>query len=334
MQNTTKKFLGIVGLALVVLLTICAYLIPTEGAYAEESTVIAGTDTLRVTVYGEDQYPSIVIDSPTTEELTTSPEIPITFTYENASRVDFILKYEDEDGNPVEVALPSFTPDPSTLDPEFGYASGTDTVTPDIRALGLTYGHYVLEVKSGSPIGESTGDSIEFDYVPAIVTQTGTDENTNDPIVEVEHDEGVKKVEIMPVDENGNPLLDEPIVVEIAPDGSGDYPAGTETVTLPFTGGGISTGDYTLIVTAYDDTDEPIDSPRDSYPVNYVQPLAPDVPDTGVFTGGLNIAKSDYIITALLVFGIASVAALRITHVYNYRYTIIDLNILCKIGAK
>ena len=307
MRNTTKKFLGLVGLALVVLLTIVAYLMPTEGAYADE---FAGRDTLRITVIGQEEYASVVIDSPTTEEPSTSSKVPVTFTYINASRVNFTLKYNDEDGNPVEVALESFVPD--DIDPETGYASGTSTITPDLRSFG--YGIYVLTADAESSIGDSTGDSIEIEYVPAILEQTGADEETNDPIVDVAHDEGIKKIEIMPVDEEGNPLLDEPFVIEITPDSDGNYPSGTITATLPFTSNGLTTGDYTLLVTAYNEDDEELYSPRPTFPAEYTQPLAPDVPNTGAFAGALNIAKSDYVITALLVFSIASIAALRILY--------------------
>ncbi|MBR3319661.1 hypothetical protein IKG06_04160 [Candidatus Saccharibacteria bacterium] len=314
MRNTTKKFLGLVGLALVVFLTIVAYLMPTEGAYADE---FAGRDTLRITVIGQDEYASVVIDSPTTEEPSTSPEVPVTFTYQNASRVNFTLKYYDEDGNPVEAPLESYVPE--GIDPEHSYASGTATITPNLRSFG--YGIYVLAANAESPIGDSTGDSIEIEYVPAILEQTGAEEGTNDPIVDVTHDEGIKKLEIMPVDENGNPLLDEPFVINITPDADGNYPSGVVTATLPFTSNGLTTGEYTLRVTAYNSDDEELYSPRDTYPAEYVQPLAPDVPNTGAFEGGLNIAKSDYIITSLLVFGIASIAALRLAHrkKTNYR---------------
>lgn len=311
MRNTTKKFLGLVGLALVVFLTIVAYLMPTEGAYADE---FAGRDTLRVTVIGQAEYASVVIDDPTTEEPSTSPEVPVTFTYMNAARVNFTLKYNDEHGNPVEKALPSFVPDPADLDPEFGYASGTSTIALNLRDQNLGYGIYTLEVNAESPIGDSTGDSIVIEYVPVILNQTGADKETNDPIVDLDHDEGIKKIEIMPVDADGNPLLDKPFVVELTPDDNGNYPSGTKSVTLPFTSNGLTTGDYTLKVTAYNDDDEKLYSPRDTYPAEYVRPLAPDVPDTGAFAGGLNIAKSDYIITALLVFALASVAALRIVY--------------------
>lgn len=347
MQKSKKKLLGLLGLAVVLAMTVFAYFLPANGAYAEGPSD-SHTDVIRVTVY--DQYPSIKIDSPATDYISTSPELEIAFTYENSTYVDFVLSYEqlDADGNPVldgegnpviiEVPLPRFNPDPSRLDPTFNYDSDSNTITvnlfnpnPETGAEALGYGHYILTATSASPIGPSLGDSIEFDYVPVQLVQTGSAANTNNPIVDVIYDDGVAMVELMPVDKNGNPLFDEPIVVEIEPDENGDYKAGSQTLTLPFTEGGFATGDYNILVTAYSADVTPgeidpetgeqgediigyivISSPRTLYPVSYVQPPAPDVPDTGRLTnGGLNIAKSDYVITAVIAFvGIALAAFL------------------------
>ena len=308
MRNTTKKLLGFIGLALVVLLTIVAIFMPTEGVYAEGTAI--GTDTIRVTVY--DQYPAVTIDDPETDFFTISPVLTATFTYENSSYVDFTLSYVDENGDVVEIALPQFVPDPERLDPIFLYDSDTQTITINLRDYDLSYNHYVLSAVSGSPIGVSAGDSIEFDYVPAMLVQTGTDENTNDPIVEVSYDDGVAKVEIMPVDDEGNPLLDEPIVIEVEPDENGNYPTGSQTITLPYTENGLEDGNYTVIITAYNGDDEELPTTRPNYPTTYEQPQAPEAPNTGAFLGKLNIAKSDYVITTAIVFAAFAAIAFRL----------------------
>ena len=306
MQKTTKKLLGLVGLALVVLLTIFAYFLPSEGVYAD---TVVGTDTLRVTVISE--YPSIKIDSPDTDYLTTSPILDLTFTYENAAYVDFTATYTDGDGNTTVVTLPRFNPSSETLDPELGYGSGTASTTINLRNSGLEYGHYIIEAVSGSPIGESAGDSIEYDYAPAMLEEIATDENTNDPIVEVTYDSNIARIEIMPIDENGNPLLDEPVIIEIVPDENGNYPAGVETAVLPFTNNGLEGGVYNILVNSYDANGELIYSPRDIYPASYEQPIAPEAPNTGSFFGKLNIAESDYVITIAIVFAAAAAIAFR-----------------------
>ena len=342
MQKSKKKLLGLLGLAFVAAMTVFAYFLPANGAYAEGEPSDSHTDVIRVTVY--DRYPSIKIDSPATDYITTSPEFELAFTYENSTYVDFVLRYEelDEEGNVSavhEVAVPRFNPDPSRLDPTFNFDSDSNTVAINLNdpngdgdeSDALGYGHYILTATSASPIGPSTGDAIEFDFVPVQLIQTGSAANTNNPIATVEYDDGVAMIELVPVDSHGNPLFEEPIVVYVEPDENGDFLAGSQSVTFPFTEAGFATGDYDILVTAYSGTVTPgeidpdtgeqgediidyavIPSPRVLYPVNYVQPPAPDVPDTGRLTNGaLNIAKSDYVITAVIAFvGIAIAAFL------------------------
>ena len=326
MQKTTKKLLGLVGLAFVVLLTIFAYLLPTNGVYAEDVPHTAGTDTLRVTV--RSQSPSIKINEPKSDYLTTSSIEDVTFTYDDAAYVDFTLTYKDEGGNVLHTALPRFIPDASAFDPDTHTASGTSTSTFNLRNFGLGYNHYILEATSDSGgEGVSGGDSIDFYYVPAILEEVDTEEGTNNPIVEVTYDSGVAKVEVMAVDQNGNPLFDEPVVIYVTPNGDGDYIAGSQNATLPFTLNGLSSGDYKIEITAYrkeDNSYEELYSPRNIYPASYTQPLAPEAPDTGSFLKKLNIAETDYALTAIIVFAIVSIVALRFVHQgkKNYRKNI------------
>ena len=326
MQKTTKKLLGLFGLALVALLTIFAYFLPTNGVYAEGGSSVIGKDTLRVTVYS--LAPSIVINDPENEYVTTSPLETITFTFGNAIYVDFTLTYQDANGAIVEVPLSRYTPDPSTFDPETHTAFGTGQITINLEELGLDYNHYVLKATSDSDgSGVASGDSIEFYYIPAKLVEVGSDENTNDPIVALTYGNDVAQVEIMPVDENGNPLLDQPIVVDIAPNSDGDYVAGTKKVTLPYTFNGLASGDYDVVITAYRKTDdhfEKLYSPHFLYPTSYTQPIAPEAPNTGGIFKKLNISKTDYTVTAMIGFVIISICALKLVHQKkkNYRKNI------------
>ena len=364
MQKSKKKLLGLLGLAAVVAMTVFAYFLPANGAYAEGPSD-SHTDVIRVTVY--DQYPAIKFTAPEDGHTQSSPYYEFTFDYENSTYVDVTLIYDatdEETGEVVQKELPLKRYEPENLDPTFNYASGTQQYDINLATckigidedvfnipgcvatrtgglmLGmfvppadddkLVYNKYILHIESHSPIGYDE-DFIEFYYVPVYLIQTGSAEGTQNPIVEVAYDQDVAKIEIMPIDSNGNPLFDEPVVITLSPDETGKYPAGTQTLTLPFTEGGFATGEYDVLVTAYKanvtpgeidpDTGEPgedvieyevISSPFDIYKVNYVQPAAPDVPDTGRLTnGGLNIAKSDYVITAVIAFvGIALAAFL------------------------
>ncbi|MBQ6396348.1 hypothetical protein IJH89_02050, partial [Candidatus Saccharibacteria bacterium] len=323
-----KKLLGLFGLALVALMTVVAYFLPTDAA--AEST--SHTDVIRVTVY--DQYPSVELTKPLSEETLTSPSVTVGFNYENANHVNFQLTYETVDETTGEVVtktinLPKF--DPANLDPTFEYASGSDEITIDLTALtdeqgnplDLTYGRFVLTAVSESAIGRGE-DAVEFYYVPAKATEVGTEDSTNDPIVNVEYDEGVAKVELMIYDKNGNPLLDSPIVVENPANESGVHGSGSQNITLPLGSYGLASGDYVLGLTAFRAETDPatgetsyseIYSPFPNYPISYTQPEAPAIPNTGRLLESLNIATSDLVITSVIVFTFAVFVAFAIlTH--------------------
>lgn len=326
MQNARKKFLGLLGLAFVIAMTVFAYFLPANGAYAEGASD-SHTDTIRVTVY--DRFPAVKITNPETGAIDVSPVVEVSFDYENSTYVEFYLSYEDENGDTQTVQLPTFNPDPSRLDPVFNFDSDSNTITFSLNDYLLSYNKYALQAKSISPIGYDE-DFIEFYYTPVNVIQTGSADTTNNPIVDVYYDDGVAKIELMAVDKNGNPIFDEPVVIYVEPDSeTGDYIAGAKTITLPFNEYGLATGDYDLIATAYSATVTPgeidpdsgeqgedtidyaeIASPYDTFVINYVQPPAPDVPNTGgKLLGDLNIAKSDFAITGIIAFiGITMVA--------------------------
>lgn len=360
MQKARKKLLGLLSLAAVIAMTVFAYFLPANGAYAEGPSD-SHTDVIRVTVY--DQYPAIKFTAPEDGHVQASPYYEFKFDYENSSYVNVTLLYDvtdDETGEVVQKELPLKQYVPDDLDETFNYASGSQeydinlatckigidedvfdipgcvaTRSGGLRMLAFTppsdddklvYNKYILHVESFSPIGYDE-DFIEFYYVPAILSQTGSADVTQDPVVDVIYDEGVAKLEVMPVDSDGNPLFDEPVVITLEPDAeTGKYPAGSKSVTLPFGSYGLETGDYSVVVTAYKQTSEPatdddgnpamdddgnpvmnygyevLPSPYDTFGVVYVQPAAPDVPDTGRFLGKLNIAQSDYVITGVIAF--------------------------------
>ena len=303
-----KKLVGLLGLAFVVLMTVFAYFLPDEASAVEASH----SDVIRVTVY--DQYPSVSILKPENEAVFTSSVVNFTVNYENAQYVDFVLSYVNENGETKEVALPRFNP--TELDPIFNIASGTaefsidlaDYVTPP-NTDGHLYNRYIVTAKSTSNVGYAE-NATEFNYVPAKLTQSGSDDQNNDPVVVVDYDNDVAKVEVMPVDKDGNPLFDEPIVIEIPE----PYEAGSKEVTLPFGSYGLASGDYDVIVTAYSKNDVTgaygkLTSPVTSFGVSYTQPNAPDIPNTGRFLGNLNISSTDLAITAVLVFSFATILA-------------------------
>lgn len=373
MQKNKKKLLGLVGLALVALMTTIAYLLPADGAFAEGASD-SHTDTIRVTVYNPDQHPSIKFTSPEDGHAQANPLFRFNFDYTNASAVKLTLKYyaTNEDTGEVElVQIPVEDFVPSDLDPTFNITSGSQEYDfnlatckvgfngeeyniPDCRAVRtgglmsaslfapvndetLGYNHYFLHIEADSPVGYDE-DDIEFYYVPVTVTQIGSEDGTNNPIATVTYDDDVARIEIMPIDKDGNPLFDEPVVVTVEPDETGKFKAGSQTITFPFTSYGLPSGDYDIEVTAYngkeptvtpgeidpetglpgDDIityDTKFEAPAIRYVLNYVQPPAPDVPNTGHFLGGLSLASSDIIITSAIAFtGCAILAFAFIGH--------------------
>lgn len=310
MLKARKKILGIIGLLLVALMTAFAYFLPSESAYAEG----AGTDTVQVIVY--DSTAAVDITAPASETITTSSTITTTFVYENVSYIELWLDYEDEDGNPQSVQISTYNPAEGPIDP-MSFYTGSGSSTFNLADHTLTYNTYTLTTKAYSPAGYDE-DSVSFYYVPAIVEQNGAEEETNNPIIDIEYGDHVGKIEIMPIDDDGNDLLEEPIIVMIEPDEGGDYKAGTKTIALPFTANKFASGKYSLFVTSYYEPEEEVYSIIDSsiviFDVEYTKPTTPDdpdkpddpdapsVPDTGVSTKETSVAKTDLAITIALVF--------------------------------
>lgn len=338
-----KKLLGRICLAFVALMTIFAYHLPSPAFAASD----AHTDVIRVTVY--DQYPAIHFTSPEDGHVQSSPFFQFNFDYENSTLVKVTLEYDatDEDTGEVvhkAISLKEYTPD--NLDPTFNYASGSQeydinlatckigidedefnipgcvsTRTGGLRLLSFTppsdndklvYNEYILHVESFSPIGYDE-DSIRFYYVPAYLVQTGADPTNNDPEVDVIYDKDVAKLGLEFYDLNGNKISDEPIY--LSNEDQEDFAAGSQHLTLPFGSYGLASGEYYVKILSYDQDDEIMDSPYDMFLVTYTAPAAPDIPDTGRFLGNLNIAESDYVITALIAFsGAIFVAFLLLGH--------------------
>ena len=233
-----KPLMGAIGLIAVVIMTIIAAFIPTPNASAEETGASVGSmsDTLKIMVYN--QFPSITLGLGLSNDATVSPEVSFDFLYEHIDYIDFTLSYEDEDGNVIEIPLPRYVP--SDLDSSFTIGSGTDKITIDLSDFDLEYGTYVISAHAHSPIGFDE-DSYEFYYVPAKATQLEKDEDDDaaDPVINVEYDDTVEKIEIVVYDGSGNPVFDEPLVINVpAP-----YRAGAEEITLPFGSYGLPSGD-------------------------------------------------------------------------------------------
>lgn len=238
MKTTKKHLLGLGGLALVTAMTAVAFSIPAPDASAYEQAAVSGEVVVQVKVYSGN--PEIKINAPLDGTITTNRNITISNTYSDADSVDNILTFGNTMGRAntakdlrAKLNIPVSTP-----------ANGDDAFTVDLRQFG-GYDHYLLTSVLRSD--ESTlEDSVTFRYVPANITQIGTDAN-GDPIFLVEYDEGVNHVEIQIYDELGNPVLKEPFQYNVKNPDEG----GAEEVTIPLGANKADTGDYLASVTPF-----------------------------------------------------------------------------------
>lgn len=301
MKTINKKLLSITLSVCAIFLAAAALIAP---AFAAEYTDIQSiVETIKVVVY--DKFPAVHITAPLNEFITTNPYIQFDVDYENVNHIDFILSYEDADGMPHEIVVDTFTPESSLIDPDTGIYPGAGTATSseiDLRDYN-GYGTYIITAKIKG-VNEFDEDSVEFTYYPFNIEKTGTDAN-GDPIVRVSYSPEVTNfaLQVYSDADGERAILDNPIEYEVE---TTDI-AGFRDFILPFAGYGLSTDTYFVSATgvnADDDELGPIVRPLD-----YVAPAAPDVPKTGLFTGKLNIAKEDYLITSIIAFIIAIICA-------------------------
>jgi len=331
-KKLNKPLLGFISLIAVIIMTVIAYYIPSEDVAATEGSPM--TDTLKVVVY--DQYPSVSIEAPSNGDSQANSVLAIDVFYENIDYIDFKLTYSDEDGNPIEISLPRFIP--SDLDDVYSIASGDDTVEIDLGALNIRYQNYTLSASAHSPIGYDE-DSVEFSYIPGKAIQSTETEENGDPILYIEHDKGVEKLEIMVYDKDGKPIMNEPLVINIP----SPYNAGKEKVVLPLGRYGLQPDDYYVGITSYkhvqatdengdllyDEDGNPImtlikiDAPAALFGISYEGMKAINAPNTGQMLASLNIAKSDYLITLSIVMALACFVGFysvyKTKHRVNYR---------------
>ena len=141
----------------------------------------------------------------------------------------------------------------------------------------------------------------------------GTDENGN-PIYDLYYSNDSKNTEINIYDNSGKSIFDKPIVIPSSDDRY-SQDGGIEhvneeidkvriTIKMPE---GIESGVYSASSKAIDADGNEM-GPAHTIQFDYEAP-APDVPDTGSFLFGVNVAKSDFLITGLIIFFIVALGA-------------------------
>ena len=294
MKAKHKKVLGILGLVLVVATTIFAATIPSPGASAATSV----TDHLLVRVTSV--VPNIEITDINDGETTTTSDQPFTVDYENVTNITVTLEYTDENGETQTVVLDDFAPGEQAGSKDYNLG-------PQLGSLG--YGRYKIIVRGTGNDGVHDDKTIEFSYLP-VVAEVTQDEETGNVEVDLDYapDDGtpgggdVASIEINVYDEDGN-LVEElsPITV-IAPENK---------VELPFADFGLPSGEYTIAVTAYDAEGNKLFedySLKIRYDAGEEDIVVPSTADTGGLFQNLNISKSDYLITGLIIFAMVAIS--------------------------
>lgn len=173
----------------------------------------------------------------------------------------------------------------------------------DINVSDYGYGEYLVTARGVGYSGVYDEDYVVFYYVPVVAEATKNDTIGGfDVGLTYSADDGtpdtgeVAKLVINVYDSNGNLIQGLSPVTVLPP---------TTTVQLPFGDYGLESGTYTIAVSAYNSMGEELYKPYEIQ-VYYEAPSIP-VPDTGGFMGNLNISKTDYLVTGLIIFGLVGI---------------------------
>ena len=301
MPISKKQLLGMGGLAAVVGLTAYAFTIPTPDASAAS---VSGQVNISVEVHN-DAVAEIDVTSPVSGTITMNDTMAVSIFYSGANSINYTLTNTTTGGTSSGTYVPTTAPE-----------SSSRSVVFDLNASGLGFGRYRFEanINDGADYAYTS-----FNYIPLGITFTGNHADNGDPIVQIEHAKGVQTVEIQAYDKDGKAVFPNPISVTI------DDPSthSKQLFTLPLTSYGAATGDYDIIAIPKDSDGNalPMVTGQPNTDVDYVAPDSPvvpdtdgdedvpDVPKTGGFLADLNISSADYLVSGLIVFGIATALA-------------------------
>ena len=311
MRKIHKNIIGIFGLIAVLLMTAFAATIPSVGATSEANV----TDVLTMHVVEGGLH--VNITKPTSDSESITPEVTVEFDYVNVEGDDpIVITLTDPDGNVYTIT--EYYVEVTDVEANVGIGSGSYSF--DIEAIvGETkYGEYTLKLATNT-VGTYTEDIItlyfqpvtvevkgaeckdrESGYCDAEIGEDGIAEVEGNVVVEVENNDDIVEYVIEVFDENGNSVIT-PIHQEVDDEGNAVF-------TLPLDDLNLPAGVYTITVTGYD-ADGDVVYIAHAY-VRF-SPI-PEVPDTGNLLKSLNISKSDYLTTGLIIFGLSVVLGLFI----------------------
>lgn len=315
MTKLKKQCFGLLGLGLVAIMTIAAYNVPTLKASATSTS----TDVeVRVLVEGTD--PEIKFFKPLAGSVIVGPNVPVTLVYANISTVNYTVE-----------RIYMGTSSSFTLSPL--HAASAPNVASGAHDFDIIngYGKYVINAVSTD--NGTVEDSTWFRHVPADINvinpgdpnkpqpSPNQPEDVNpeeDPIANIKYDDNVCSVHIQAYNKlNNHPLFNPELVYNIPSPRPAENIA---NILLPFKQYNAQSSDYTIQVTAFGcgaSSTTPLDDPIKK---NYTHTAhseegtpSPEVPNTGMITiAGLNISRSDYLFSGLIIFGASISLALFI----------------------
>lgn len=304
MKKLKKQVLGVICLAVVTAMTTIAYVIPSP----EASAVEAITETIHVRVV--DKYAEVIVNTAGDGEVFTDKVIDIEYDYGTAKEIIFELRNEDGE------LVSSWTKTPEN-DEEVGQDK-FEIDFPD-------YGDYVLSWRaSGAVPSLDSENSIKISYYPVKITFVEYDED-GQPIFDIQYSNEADLKDIQIYDNDGKALFEPTIRIPSSDErykqiSSSEEPTSIYSkktrikVIMP---DGAQTGKYKIGIAGNTASGELLykykyKSSTHVIDFSYTSPDNPDVPNTGSFLTNLNIAKTDFLITGLLIFFSAAIIALFI----------------------
>lgn len=288
MKKTKKRVLGLLGLVLVIITTIFAAFLPGPEASAEGG-ITSVTDTISVRVVGS--VPDILNVKPINGSVFIYPDQDLSFDYENVEYLTITIRYTDKDD--VEHIIPLLEKD----DPEsfVDYIPGSYSTPLDLLAEDYGYGEYRVEIVGIGFNDVKDFETVEFALYPVVGEANEADDGK--VYLDLQYDtenENINTIGINIYDENGNLVnVLSPITVN-TPD---------MRVELPFAENNLPTGNYRIEITAYNAKGEALYKPYITY---YYYEMIP-VPNTGALFSNLNISRTDYLVTGLIIFFLAAI---------------------------
>lgn len=314
MQKTRKQILGIAGLLAVGVMTAIACAMPAPNAAA------IGDSKVDVNVTIREGAPRVKLESPLNDSSSIDPNTSVVYSFEDVVRVETHLIYTDDSGAVIDTIIDSYTPTEKY---------GTRSFSTDLSSLG--YREYRIKTVGYSNAGTTREDTVSFNYRAIKADFDRGVTANNDPILSVESNADVEKVQVQVYDKDGKPLFvkdgkEVPILLNRS---SIDPTTGKMTVALPFGEYGAADGEYTAVIVAYNKADDIISMV--TLPVKYSRngtgtgdgstnpgQVTPETPNTGsTLFGGLT--RIDYIITALVAFVVAAGFAVFLVSRRNQR---------------